>query len=234
MSVFFRRQDDYRSIAVFLRPTFFCILFTIYLISLSAQRHPQIKKSPSSVLLKNPKGQSYEDGKTAFLRGNYELASQIIEENRYTDQALSDSLYPNWLLKALLAAENFERLGYYINLYQKQPQRFKSAYPSELLYIIGRYYFETGRFSKARKVFTRYIIEYINKPYTPNCYYWIGESLESEGFLKEAQAVYLVLTTYFPDHESAQLASRQIKVTELKIVREQTQNLLFSKTINQP
>ena len=181
----------------------------------------------------NP-GRSLDDGKRAFLNKNYALASEIMIENRYTKEALQDPYYLNWLLKALLAAGRLARIPDYLRQYRMQPdflRKSTDARDAELYYLIGRYYFALGDMQKARSIFIDYLQQFPGSQYVPQSYYWIGRSLEQEGYLEEARPLYLLVAGYFSQHYLNDLAKYKVGEISLSLLKKQAEDFLRSQNV---
>ena len=187
------------------------------------------------VRLKPKPGRSLNDGKRFFLRGNYQLASEIIIENRYTDQALIDPYYLNWLLKSLLASRQLELIPQYLKQYRLQPERLRNSTDkpdAELYYLIGRYHFAKGNMSLARDIFSDYLQRFHIGEHVPNSYYWIARTLERENYLEEARTVYLLVVSYYSQHHLHNLAKYKASVITLYLLKQQAENFLRSRGVD--
>ena len=194
----------------------------------------EAEQESHGVRLRSRPGRSLDDGKRAFLNRNYELASEIIIENRYTKEALRDPYYLNWLLKSLLASGRLEQMASYLQQYRLQPdflRKSTDARDAELYYLIGRYYFVSGNMQKARSIFIDYLGQFPGSEYVPHSYYWVGRGLQQEGYLEEARLLYLLVVNYFSQNYLYSLAKYKIGEIGLSLLKKQAEDFLRSQGV---
>ena len=192
-------------------------------------------KQAYGIQLEPRAGRSFSDGKRLFQQGNYELASEIIMENRYTADAVNDPYYLNWLLKSLLAARRLEFIPHYLKQFHLQQDVLRESTDerdAELYYLIGRYYFALGNMQKAREIFVDYLYQFQGSYYVPNAYYWIARSLERDNYLEGARTVYLLVVSYFSQHDLQNIARYKASVISLYLLKKQAEDFLRSRGVD--
>ena len=65
----------------------------------------------------------------------------------------------------------------------------------------------------------------------PHSYYWIGRSLEQEGYLEEARPLYLLVASYFSQHYLHNLAKYKIGEISLSLLKKQAEDFLRSQGV---
>ncbi len=194
----------------------------------------RIQKS-YGVLLEPRRGRSFRDGKLAFARKQYRLASEIMIESRYTAEAVGDPDYLNWLFKSLLAARSFDTIPHFLKLYHLQPDILrlgKGERDAELYYLLGRYHFARGELILSRKILIDYLHQFPGSHYIPQTYYWIARGLELEGYLEEARTVYLLVVSYFSRHFLHGLSKYKAGTISLYLLKKQAEDFLRARGVD--
>lgn len=158
----------------------------------------------------------FGQGEDAFGELNFTRAAVYFEKSLLIGEQDKETTLI-WLIKSFVSGGEIDEALISVNDYFRE---FKeSPRRGEVLYLLGRIYYLKAEYKKSITRFSEFLRNFESPLYTPNAYYWIGESLFELSLLSEAQQIFYMIVTNYPDHYLYDMANKKLALIELKQIR---------------